>query len=159
MNGRVDIMNKSCAPFFLSDKIPVNDKMSSYKDALTGNWNNTILSQTFFSKDNIIILQNAIRKRVYNQTNKLISNQNEDTLKIIMRSTFLQFSANLPKNIKEQINALNNKVLSYCVPKVLSELTSYIKYAKDVSTMAMPIDRPAYISTKGTKTLELEPWF
>ena len=34
-----------------------------------------------------------------------------------------------------------------------------INYAKDVSTMAMPIDRPAYISAKGTKTLELEPWF
>lgn len=159
MNGRVDIMNKSCAPFFLSDRIPVSDKMSSYKDALTGNWYDTILSQAFFSKDNIIIIQNAIRKRVYNKTKKIIGNQNEDNLKIIMRSTFLQFSANLPKNIKEQVGALNEKVLSYCVPKVLNELTGYINYAKDVSTMAMPIDRPAYISAKGTKTLELEPWF
>ena len=35
--------------FALSDRIPVS-QMSSYGDAMTGNWNNTLLSNAFFSR-------------------------------------------------------------------------------------------------------------
>ena len=75
-----------------------------------------------------------------------------------MRSNILQNSANLPHKIAEQVNALNKLVLDYCVPQVYGEAQGYLKYKQDISTLAVPIQRPASASYK-TKTLELKPWF
>jgi hypothetical protein len=76
-----------------------------------------------------------------------------------MRSVFLQYSANRPDHITEQIKALNNKVLAYCVPNIVGEIDGYLKYRRDISTLAMPLQMPAKISNKGSKGLELKPWF
>ena len=67
----------------------------------------------FFSAENIQIIQNSIKAGVYHSSNgqHVIGNQDEDTLKIIMRSIFLQLSANLQTNIMEQVNELNKLVL------------------------------------------------
>ena len=66
-NGRVDIMGPNTAAVFsLSDRIPVN-QMSSYRDAMTGNWNNTPLSNAFFSRAIIQAIQNGIRIGFYNR--------------------------------------------------------------------------------------------
>ena len=86
-----------------------------------------------------------------------IGYQNEDTLKIIMRSMFLQHSANLCTNITEQIVELNKLVVDYCVPKLCSEASAYIKYKNDVSTLAVPLNRP--ISTYNNNVLELKNFF
>ena len=76
---------------------------------MTGNWNNTELSNTFFSAGNIATIQQGIREGVYNMSKGAyqVGNQDCDTLKIIMRSTFLQYSANMPSNIPAQVAALN----------------------------------------------------
>ena len=65
----------------------------------------------FFSAENIQIIQNAIKAGVYHGSKSqfVIGNQDEDTLKIIMRSTFLQYSSNNPVNITQQIQSLNDK--------------------------------------------------
>ena len=109
-NGRVNIMDQNTtAVFTLSDHIPVDDK-SDFREALNGTWNNTPLSISFFSKENINILQNGLRYGVYEKSNNqfIIGQQNIDELKIIMRSIFLQNSKNLSNNIAQQINDLNN---------------------------------------------------
>ncbi len=67
-NGRVDILGPIGPQFQLSDKIPIKQCVS-FRDALTGQWTDTLLSCTFFSKENIQILQNAIRKGVYDRSN------------------------------------------------------------------------------------------
>ena len=114
----------------------------------------------FFSKENIQIIQNAIKAGVYETSNHqyVIGIQNCDTLKIIMRSVFLQSSVNLPNNITSQIQALNDLVVEYCVKHIYSEAQAYINYKRDVSTMYTPIDRPAKVDVDD-KTLELKPWF
>ena len=43
----------------------------------------------------------------------MIGPQDCDSLKIIMRSVFLQYSANQPNNISKQITELNKSVLEY----------------------------------------------
>ena len=159
-NGRVNILTNADGDVFqLFDKIPVCNKASAYTDALMGNWSPTNLSRAFFSKGNVVILQNGIRANVYKQTKKVIAYQNEDNLKVVMRSIFLQHSANLPMSITEQIVALNQKVYDYCVPSVVNELEGYIKYKRDISTMAVPIDRPIYSSMRGSNPLEFKAWF
>ena len=159
-NGRVDILGDKAPDIFkLYDRVPVNNKITSYRQALTGNWENNMVSNAFFSAANIQIIQNGIRAGVYKLSNQrfLIGPQDLDTLKIIMRSIFLQHSLNDSKNIPQQIEGLNKLVMNYSVPQIIGEAEGYVKFKNDVSTMAMPMDRPT--STYSSNTLELKPWF
>tara|TARA_Y200000002_G_scaffold335909_1_gene303739 strand:- start:987 stop:1478 length:492 start_codon:yes stop_codon:yes gene_type:complete len=159
-NGRVNILdNAPNSVFNLYDKIPVEQNITSYRNALTGNLEDNMLSKVFFSKGNIIILQKKIMKGVYDNSNGRfrIGYQDEDTLKIIMRSIFLQNAANNPNNITAQVEALNQIVADYCVPQICSEAQAYINYKNDVSNLAVPIQRP--LSTYSNNTLELKKFF
>jgi hypothetical protein len=158
-NGRVNILNYNPHDRFqLHDKIPTGQS-TSYHDALTGNWQNNILSDTFFSAGNIRILQNGLKAGVYKESNGrfIIGDQDEDTLKIIMRSIFLQHAANQKNNITGQVQHLNTLVLKYSIPQVYGEAQGYVKFKNDVSTLAVPMTRAT--STYTNTTLELKPWF
>jgi hypothetical protein len=159
-NGRVDIMEPTIeTQFSMQDKIPIN-KCSSFRDAMTGNWYDTVLSTTFFSAQNIQLLQNNIRAGVFNMSNGkfTIGLQDCDTLKIIMRSIFLQYAQNQNTDIQQQIANLNQLVLDYAVPQVHGEAEGYIIYKKDVSTMYVPIAHPI-CGNGNDKTLELKHFF
>ncbi len=160
MNGRVNIMDQNTsAVFTLSDHIPVNDK-SDFREALNGSWTNTPLSDTFFSHENINILQNGLRYGVYEKSNNqfIIGNQNNDELKIIMRSIFLQNSKNLLTNITEQIVNLNNKVLDYGINQIYGEVESYMKYKRDASSLVSPMELPS-LTKENDKQLEYKTFF
>ena len=159
-NGRVNIMGPNVElRFAMSDQIPAN-KTSSFRDAMTGNWYDTSLSTAFFSSANMKIVQNGIRAGVYKKSNGqyVISEQDGDELKIVMRSIFLQYAKNQPNNIPAQINELNNIVFDYCVNQVYSEAQGYMIYKKDVSTLVVPINYPV-LSYTNDKQLELKKWF
>jgi hypothetical protein len=134
-------------------------KVDAFQNALHGNIYNTSLSDSFFCKKNIEILQNQIRHGIYKVSNQeyIIGQQDNDTLKVIMRSIFLQNSLNLKCDIKGQIQTLNQLVLNYCIPQIYGELKGYIKYKEDISTLAVPMARP--VVTKQEKTLVSKPWF
>ena len=161
-NGRINIL--TCNPgnsfdqFQMYDKIPVN-QCSTFRNPTEGLWNNTSLSDTFFSHKNICYIQNAIREGVYHLSKKqfIISNQDEDTLKIIMRSIYLQHAANQPTHIEKQIQQLNQIVLDYCIPQVYNEARGYKKYLVDVSTMYTPIP-PPILAKSNDKELILHNW-
>lgn len=160
-NGRINISSpNTTALFAMKDKIPSQSLVEGFRDAMTGNWYNTLLSDAFFSGENIQALQNGIRAGVYKNSNGqyLIGEQSPDELKIIMRSVFLQFSKNQPSNIAEQITILNNLVLDYAVGQVYGEAEGYMKYQYDVSNMYEPIARPVMSSIKD-KQLVLKKWF
>ena len=158
-NGRVNILNYNPHDRFqLHDKIPTGQS-TSYHDALIGNWQNNTLSNTFFSTGNIRILQNGLKAGIYKESNGrfIIGDQDEDTLKIIMRSIFLQHAANQKNNITGQVQHLNTLVLKYSIPQVYGEAQGYVKFKNDVSTLAVPMTRAT--STYTNNTLELKPWF
>jgi hypothetical protein len=160
-NGRIDILGPTVEQqFAMYDKIPNSSKSTSFHDAMIGNWENTALSDAFFSTGNMEIVQNAMRNGVYAMSNGayLISPQDFDNLKMIMRSVFLQSAMNLATDIPGQIAALNKIVVDMFVPKLYNEARAYIQYKRDASTMYKPIDRPVY-SAENDKTLELKPWF
>jgi hypothetical protein len=141
------------------DRIPAN-QCPGYRDAMQGNWYNTVLSDAFFSKENIQLLQNGIRAGVHQMSNGqyTVGEQNCDQLMMIMRSTFLQSSLNQPENITAQIERLNTLVLDYAIPQVYGEAQGYLKYKYDVSNLVVPISTPIMSST-GDKQLELKPFF
>ena len=65
-NGRVNILDPiNSSVFQLYDKIPIDEKTTSYRNALTGNIEDNKLSKTFFSSGNILILQHALMGGVY----------------------------------------------------------------------------------------------
>ena len=104
-NGRIDIIGKTNLDVFtLYDQIPTTDTTSDYREALTGTNSSTQLSHAYFSKENIKIIQNAIKAGVYKLSNGIftIADQNEDTLKIIMRSIYLQ-NAKHGNNVRQQL--------------------------------------------------------
>ena len=163
-NGRVDIINKTQGPdlsnlFAMYDKIPAN-QCATFREPTLGQWDETPLSKAYFSKENIQIIQNGIRSGVYKKSNRqyIVAPQDCDALKIIMRSVFLQHSANQPNNIPQQIAELNKIVLNYCIQQIYSEAQGYMKYVDDVSTLVVPISHPVQ-SSNNDKTLEFKSWF
>jgi hypothetical protein len=141
------------------DKIPANQCVT-FRNPTEGLWTSDSLSNAFFSQQNIQIIQNGIRAGVYHRSNGqyVIGPQDCDSLKIVMRSVFLQNSANQPNNITQQIAQLNKIVLEYCIQQVYSEAQGYIKYINDASTLVVPISHPV-MANENDRQLELKPWF
>jgi hypothetical protein len=144
-NGLLNLLNNGGTALFLQDKIKVDDR-TNYTNSLKYVIEDTRLSEAFFSFENRTIIQNAIRAEIYKLSNNtyIIDRQDPDQLYIIMKGIFLQNSDNLDTNIKEQIKTLNTLVIAYSVPRVYTELLTYLKYKVDASTLVVPLENPAY---------------
>ena len=107
------------------------------------------------------VLQNAIRRAVYEKSGPkkyVIDDQSADEMTIIMRTMYLQYAQNLPNNITGQVNELNEKVLNWSVPHILSAVDHYHYYLKDISNMPVPMARSVSLSSAGTKSLPFNPF-
>ena len=159
-NGRIDIKSPNTSSLFeMYDKIPANQCVT-FRNPTEGLWTDTTLSQAFFSQQNIQILQNGIRAGVYHKSNGqyTIGPQDCDSLKIVMRSVYLQNSANQPNNITQQVVELNKIVLNYCIQQVYSEAQGYMKYIDDASTLVVPIAHPV-MANNTDRELKFKTWF
>jgi len=158
-NGRVNIKTPNTSALFkMYDKIPANQCMT-FRNPTEGLWTQTPLSQAFFSQENIQIIQNGIRAGVYKKSNSqyIIGQQDCDSIKIIMRSVFLQHAANISNVIPQQIKELNKIVLDYCIQQVYSEAQGYMKYVDDASTLVVPMAHPVQVSNTD-RQLEFRSW-
>jgi Family of unknown function (DUF5761) len=144
-NGRVNVMEEEDADvkFKMYERTALKNKANGYSNPLDGILENNILAQVYFSSGNEQILQNGIRAGVYKMSSEkfVVSQQNSDQLKIIMRSIYLQFAVHEKDNITSQVEALNKRVFAYCIPYVYAEAESYVKYLKDQSTLVVPLER------------------
>jgi hypothetical protein len=159
-NGRINLIEQPdpSAQFKMFEKIGIKNKATNYADALSGNnLENNLLSSVFFSSENIQIIQNGLRAGVYEMSNRkfVISPQNIDQLKIVMRSMYLQHAKHSPDNIKKQVEELNNLVLGYAVPYVYNESMGYMKYLEDQSMLVVPLELPKPIN-RDFKQLEIK---
>lgn len=117
----------------------------------------TLLTFLFFSKQNVQNIQNIIKYKVYQKTNKIVDQQNVNELLIIMRSIYLEYSSHppmlndqMPEELKKQIinmytsevKRLNDIVIDYVFPNVLSGLQQYIAYLRDASTQPYQQNQP-----------------
>jgi len=158
-NGRIDISpNENGTPTFIQDKIQ-NKEKTNYANATQHMMEKSLLSVTFFSLENITIIQNTLRSRVFEMSQRKykIDSQEDDQLKIIMRSIYLQYGLNQNDEISKQVTELNERVLDYVVPQVYSEVVSYMKYKEDISTIPEPMKRPSLPFID--KTMELKNFF
>jgi hypothetical protein len=117
----------------------------------------TPLNYAYFSPQNVKIVQNAIRYEVYKRTNDkhVIGEQSNTELSIVMRSVYLQFGKNLPTNIPEQIQELNQAVVELVVPKIIVQIQQYEKYLLDISNPYKIMDRPSNQNVHGEKSFNM----
>jgi hypothetical protein len=130
-------------------------------DMLRGNWEQSPLSQAFFSANNIQRLQALIRKTVFDRSQPkgyTIDSQSVDELKIIMRAIYLQYARNLPSNLAGQVADLNEKVVEWSAPHILSAVDHYYYYLNDISQMPVPMQQPQNLSRAGTRSLPMNPF-
>ncbi len=158
INGRVNLLEEPSPEvlFKMQERVAVKNKTSQYREALNGVYEESELSNLYFSKENIQIIQNGIRAGIYEKTNKehIIPPQNIDNIKIIMRNIYIQYAEN-QNNITSEIERLNQLVLGYIIPQVHSSLISYLKYIKDQSTLVIPLELPNQ-SDRDYKQLEMK---
>lgn len=134
---------------------------SEAEDAIRGNMMATPLNQAYFSPANVQIVQNKIRREVYDRSGGefLIDPQSADELMIVMRAMYLQYGKNQPTNIAGQIEELNQIVADWCVPKILAECSMHRTYLHDIQNLPVPIAHPVMMSTTGTKSATFERFF
>jgi hypothetical protein len=165
-NGRVFFDIKKPVPEF--DLYPNSNKSQAvFENTLNYSQEGTPLSNAYFSKENVEMIQRDIRNTVYElcqrDTDPILSphkpirigNQNEMQLQIIMRSIFLQYAKHLDYNIGQQIRELNDLVIRESVPGIITNLKQYLGYSADIQRLPMPMDLPQYPSSKGEKTYSL----
>ena len=159
-NGRVDILGPNMDQFALYDKITLDNQCSTFHGAMTGNFTESTLSNAFFSKENIQIIQNGLRAGVYKMSQKkyVIGEQSYDNIKLIMQDAYYEHALNHPNNISGQIDVINHKIFDKYVPKLFNEYVGYINYRNDVSTIKEPMFYPKQSGDKDFKNLEYKKW-
>lgn len=121
----------------------------------------TPLNKIFFSQQNMDLLQSEIQKQVHAMSGGkyMIDRQNEDDLKIIMRSYYLMFGKNDPNFVERELKELNGRVIGYCAGKVYSEVDFHMFYRNDIADFAPAIANPMNPHVYGTRTGELKSFF
>lgn len=125
-----------------------NDYFKKYSNEINTNF--YTLKETFFSKDNIDIIQNKLINEVKNKSNGkyVIGYQKIEHLKQIMEDIFKTYN----NNVNEDINELNNKVVIFCLPYIFNQIVSHIKWQIDSNSPLIPIPLPETTSMAGKKT-------
>lgn len=163
-NGRVNLNPSSTTGSTVPDSAgfsyPMKTEVNFSGDMLRGNWDHTALSDAFFTRKNVDIIQKEIRKEVYRISGSkqyVIDDQDVDEIKMIMRAMYLQYAKNNPFNVEGQINELNELVVKWSAPRIVSEIEHYEYYLNDISHLPVPLEKPLNMSSAGTKSLPFKP--
>jgi hypothetical protein len=164
-NGRVNLSDRSSATgtgdYNSAFGFRTTVGATEAEDAIRGNVVATPLNTAYFSPANIRIVQNKIRREVYDRSEGefLIDEQSVDELIIVMRAMYLQYSVNRPDNIPEQITTLNQLVANWCVPKILAECSMHKTYLRDIQNLPVPMEHPVLLTRAGSKSATFDRFF
>jgi hypothetical protein len=164
-NGRVNLnavpgAGGAPVPDSAGFSYPQKTEKTFASDMLRGNWDHTPLSDAFFTRKNVDLIQKEIQHEVYRISGPkkwMIDKQDVDEIKMIMRAMYLQYAKNNPFNVEGQINELNQLVVKWSVPRIMSEIEAYNYYLNDISHLPIPLQQPMHMSSAGTKSLPFQP--
>lgn len=157
-NGRIDLLSPMGNFQIQPSQDARNNTALFTKEAPRGQIAPNPISDLYFCPNNVNILQDGIRYKVWRETGEryVIGKQNEQELRIVMRSIYFQYAKHLPNDVVGQVRELNAKVIEWVVPEVISNLRQFEQYRKDASQLPMPMERGPLLTQKGTKTLEIK---
>jgi hypothetical protein len=113
------------------------------------------LENTFFSDENISLINKKIILTIYKKTNKQIriKEQTKESLIVVMRYIFLEYAKHLPYDIAGQIRELDCYVVGEIVPKILTEATQRINYLNEINNPRKLIPLPVNVN-KGHRNVQ-----
>jgi len=117
---------------YFSDNIDKQRENKQFVKNITGRYN-TILSDCFFSEENVDIINKQLILAVFKKTNNSFKICDQKTRNILIVMTFIweNFSRNLNYDITNQIRKLNKMVINEMLPKVLSNLEQQYEYIEN----------------------------
>ncbi len=126
----------------------------------------TLLTRLFFSDKNVQSIQNLIKFLVHRETKYVVDTQSTKELLIVMRGIFLEHNSHPPLPDKKmtddqrtklyikyqnEVARLNELVVNYSVPKVVSQMQQYVLYLRDASQPLQIMDKPKFDSITGER--------
>ena len=150
-----NIKNVSCNGYTSDRKVekPTNNKVMYLLNRYT---ELSPVGKIFFSKDNIKRIQNMIKIEVFNRTKGkfiLDDDQEDDDVVIVMMYIYQEEARHLPEHIIHQVKRLNQKVINYCIPDILTNIKQDYNYQKEINEPLKVLDRPINDNNKGRKLL------
>lgn len=106
------------------------------------------LSNTFFSDDNVELINKQLILSVFKKTNGQykIANQSKQSLEIVMRYVFLEHARHLPYDITGQIYELNNRVVGEILPGIITQITQRVEYLKTINEPRQLLSLPTNVN-------------
>ena len=144
---------------YLCDNKKANELRSQLikKQIMISECNQGNLENIFFSDENINLINKLLILSVYKKSNNqfLISQQSQESLLIVMRYIFIEYSRNLPYDIINQIKELNNIVICEILPNIITNITQRIDYLKEIECPKRQLlDLPINVNkTKNRKSI------
>jgi hypothetical protein len=122
---------------------------NKYSKEINSNYNT--LKETFFSKENIDIIQKQLINEIKGQSKGkyIIGYQKNEHLVQIMEDIFKTYNNNMNEDVKE----LNNKVVAFCLPYIFNQIASHIKWQIDSNSPLIPLPLPETTSMAGKRSL------
>ncbi len=113
------------------------------------------LETTFFSDENISLINKQLILSVFKKTNGQIkiSDQSKQSLIIVMRYIFLEYARHLPYDIAGQIKELNCQIVGEVLPKIITEVTQRISYLEEINNPKKIIPLPINVN-KNNRSLQ-----
>jgi len=134
----------------VNNKLAIDDNnIYDTSKSCTDNNNYTdLMTEAFFSAENMDIIQNMLIKNVFYKSDETlrINKIKNETLIQVMNSIWTNHCRFLPYNLKEQIREINVKVSDYLVPLLLNEIKFYFNYLRNSNRTELPqLERPIMI--------------
>jgi hypothetical protein len=118
-----------------------NDKQCVEVDCYDAN-NSELVREAFFLRENIEIIQNSIIRNIARKHKYIISRQKDEDIVLLMNGIYHDYARHLPYNLKEQVKELNDRVINFVTPYLVSEIQSYQFYLIDSNTPLRPPELP-----------------
>tara|TARA_B110000902_G_C14211175_1_gene551407 strand:+ start:555 stop:1046 length:492 start_codon:yes stop_codon:yes gene_type:complete len=116
--------------------------------------NISLLTDIFFSKENINLINKQLILTVYKKSNKKyrIPFQKKEDMMVVMRFVYDKDAKHLPFKIKEQVKQLNCSVIKEILPNIITQVEQNITYLKNLGKPIEPLPLPINVN-KLNKTL------
>ena len=119
----------------------------------------TPLNTTFFSKENMDVVQRTIRHRFREESGLSIDRQNDNDLFAIMRSEFIQQSLDPYDRVCAQVKHINEGVVKKALEQIRTGVSQFMTYVQDmdkpIELLDLPENTTAYGLVTGPQRLKL----
>lgn len=139
MNNKIqnELLNFDLPMIYFQDNHPKSNEIRNQmvKNLVKINSNEiNVLEQTFFSDENIDIINKQLILGVWKKTKGAfkINYQDKKKLIIVMRYIFIESAKHLPYDIAGQIKDLNCLVVKHVLPSIITNIEQKMGYLRDI---------------------------